>query len=111
MAGGYYVFEADDLDEAGRLARQIPAAQYGAVEVWPMLYWNAPEQPTAGADWLALLLEPAESLPSRAHPSGRRVPGSMPNSTPPPAGTFSVGRRCIRRRRPRRCRCATVTCC
>ena len=61
VAGGYYVFEADDLDEALRLARQIPAAQYGAVEVWPMLYWNAPSEPTTGADWLALLLEPAES--------------------------------------------------
>ena len=61
VAGGYYVFEADDLDEALRLARQIPAAQYGAVEVWPMLYWNAPSAPTTGADWLALLLEPAGS--------------------------------------------------
>ena len=62
VAGGYYVFEADDLDEALRLARQIPATRYGAVEVWPMLYWNAPEQPTTGADWLALLLEPSDSL-------------------------------------------------
>ena len=50
VAGGYYVFEADDLDEALRLARQIPAAQYGAVEVWPMLYWNAPQEPTTGQD-------------------------------------------------------------
>ena len=62
VAGGYYVFEADDLDEALRLARQIPAAQYGAVEVWPMLYWNPPQQPTTGQDWLALLLEPAGAL-------------------------------------------------
>ena len=62
VAGGYYVFEADDLDEALRLARQIPAAQYGAVEVWPMLYWNAPSEPTTGADWLALLLEPADQV-------------------------------------------------
>jgi len=62
VAGGYYVFEADDLDEALRLARQIPAAQYGAVEVWPMLYWNAPEQPITGSDWLALLLEPADQV-------------------------------------------------
>ncbi len=62
VAGGFYVFEADDLDEALRLARQIPAAQYGAVEVWPMLYWNPPQQPTTGQDWLALLLEPAGSL-------------------------------------------------
>ena len=29
VAGGYYVFEADNLDDALQLARQIPAAQYG----------------------------------------------------------------------------------
>ena len=36
VAGGYYVFEAENLDEALALARDIPAAKYGAVEVWPM---------------------------------------------------------------------------
>jgi len=61
VAGGYYVLEADDLDDAIQLARQIPAARYGAVEVWPMLRWNARAQPTTGNDWLALLLEPAGS--------------------------------------------------
>ena len=30
VAGGYYVFEADNLDEALALARDIPAAKYGA---------------------------------------------------------------------------------
>ncbi len=29
VAGGYYMFEADNLDEALQLARQIPAARYG----------------------------------------------------------------------------------
>ncbi|HEV7852810.1 MAG TPA: YciI family protein, partial [Mycobacterium sp.] len=37
VAGGYYVFEADNLDEALALAGDIPAAKYGAVEVWPMV--------------------------------------------------------------------------
>ena len=48
MAGGYYVFEADDLDEALALARDIPAAKYGAVEVWPMVEWlTRPNRSTA----------------------------------------------------------------
>jgi hypothetical protein len=36
-AGGYYVFEAENLDDAPELARQIPAAQYGASRSgrWP----------------------------------------------------------------------------
>lgn len=62
VAGGFYVFEADNLDEALELAQQIPAASYGAVEVWPMVHWSAPDTPTTGSDWLALLLEPADQL-------------------------------------------------
>ena len=61
VAGGYYVFEAENLDEALELARQIPAAKYGGVEVWPMVFWNAPTEPV-GNGWLALLLEPAENV-------------------------------------------------
>jgi hypothetical protein len=61
VAGGYYVFEADNLDEALALARDIPAAKHGAVEVWPMVHWMAPEQ-QVGSDWLALLLEPPEKV-------------------------------------------------
>ncbi|BBX34918.1 DGPF domain-containing protein [Mycolicibacterium mageritense DSM 44476 = CIP 104973] len=61
VAGGYYVFEADNLDEALALAQDIPAAKYGAVEVWPMVHWQAPEQPLTN-DWLALLLEPPEKI-------------------------------------------------
>lgn len=62
VAGGYYVFEADDLDEALQLARQIPAAQRGSVEVWPMVHYNPVGRPTTSADWFALLLEPAEHV-------------------------------------------------
>ena len=35
--GGYYVFDADNLDEALELAARVPAARYGgAVEVRPL---------------------------------------------------------------------------
>ncbi len=39
--GGYYVFEADDLDAAIELASRIPAARLGgAIEVRPSAtYW------------------------------------------------------------------------
>ncbi|MCW2689020.1 MAG: transcription initiation protein [Mycobacterium sp.] len=67
VAGGYYVFEADNLDEALALARDIPAARHGAVEVWPTVIWNQPEKPLDGSHWLALLLEPA---------AGAHVPGT-----------------------------------
>ncbi|WP_102141951.1 YciI family protein [Mycobacterium hubeiense] len=57
VAGGYYVFDADNLDDALELARQIPAAKYGAIEVWPMAD-SLPRQPLEGTNWIALLLEP-----------------------------------------------------
>lgn len=60
VAGGYYVFEAEDLDDALAVAGGIPAARYGVVEVWPMVGWNPPVR-SLGNDWLALLLEPAET--------------------------------------------------
>ena len=66
VAGGYYVFEAENLDEALALARDVPAAKYGAVEVWPMVQYSAPSKPV-GNSWLALLLEP---------PAGANAPGS-----------------------------------
>lgn len=65
VAGGYYVFEADNLDEALALARDIPACQEGAVELWPMVGWE-PSGQSIGSDWFALLLEPpgTECTPS-----------------------------------------------
>ena len=57
VAGGYYVLEAENLDEALTIAAAIPACRQGAVEVWPMVGWEAPAQPV-GSDWFALLLEP-----------------------------------------------------
>src|SRR5215813_6137959 len=58
VAGGYYVFEAENLDEALALARDIPAAKRGAVEIWPIVEYFPPSKPVGNA-WLALLLEPA----------------------------------------------------
>jgi hypothetical protein len=66
VAGGYYVFEAENLDEALALARDIPAAKHGAVEIWPMAGPGVAPQPTEGPSWLALLLEP----PARTVPPG-----------------------------------------
>src|ERR1700737_5537667 len=68
VAGGYYVFEAENLDEALALARDIPAAKRGAVEVWPMVMWNQPEKPLEGSHWLALLLEPADNAVAPGSP-------------------------------------------
>lgn len=105
VAGGFYVFEADDLDEALELARQIPAAAYGAVEVWPMVYWSAPETPTTGSDWLALLLNPADQLAAPGTPewdesaqrhvgfgaaAGEHVLGGAPLHLPSTATTVRV---------------------
>lgn len=63
VAGGYYVFEAENLDEAIALAREIPAAEFGAVEVWPMVHTLEQSRRPTGNDWIALLLEP----PASAH--------------------------------------------
>lgn len=62
VAGGYYVFEVDNLDEALELAREIPTAQHGAVEVWPMVQFAPAGAPLTGDSWLALLLEPPEKV-------------------------------------------------
>jgi hypothetical protein len=66
VAGGYYVFEAENLDEAIALARDVPAAKDGAVEIWPMFHSFEPSRKPTGNDWLALLLE----TPASAHTPG-----------------------------------------
>ena len=66
VACGYYVFEAENLDEALALARDVPAAQHGAVEVRPTYHTFDPDWSGSGAQWLALLLEP----PTSAHAPG-----------------------------------------
>lgn len=61
IAGGYYVIEAENLDDALTVAAAIPACAHGAVEVWPMVEYMPPAQPLAN-NWIALLLEPADSV-------------------------------------------------
>jgi hypothetical protein len=61
VAGGYYVFEAENLDDALALARDIPAAKNGAVEVRPIYHTVDPDWSRTGGQWLALLLEPPAS--------------------------------------------------
>ena len=62
VACGYYVFEAENLDEALTLARDVPLAKYGAVEVRPIIHTFDPDWSGTGAGWLALLLEPPASV-------------------------------------------------
>ena len=67
VAGGYYVFEADNLDDALALARDIPAALRGAIEVRPIYHTVDADWSRSGGQWLALLLEP---------PASANTPGS-----------------------------------
>ncbi|OBK67518.1 transcription initiation protein [Mycobacterium colombiense] len=66
VACGYYVFEAENLDDALALARDVPIAAFGAVELWPVVHSIEPARKLTGNDWLALLLEP----PATAHTPG-----------------------------------------
>ncbi|PYT67927.1 MAG: hypothetical protein DMG39_22640 [Acidobacteria bacterium] len=43
--GGYYMIEANNLDEAIAIAERVPSAQWGAVEVRPIV--ERPAQATA----------------------------------------------------------------
>ena len=73
VACGYYIFEAENLDEALALARDIPIATYGAVELWPQVRSIEPSRKLTGNDWLALLLEPAESAHTPGTPEWEAV--------------------------------------
>ncbi|WP_416562573.1 YciI family protein [Nocardia testacea] len=61
VVGGFYVFDCANLDEAIRLARRLPAAEQGTVEVRPMVQWEAPEKLSADG-WLALLWEKPDAV-------------------------------------------------
>lgn len=73
VACGYYVFEAENLDEALALARDVPVAAFGAVEVWPVIHPFEPSRKLTGNDWLALLLEPAASAHTPGTPEWEAV--------------------------------------
>ena len=111
VAGGYYVFEAENLDEALALARDIPAAKYGAVEVWPIVEYFPPSKPV-GNSWLALLLEPRGERPRTRHAGvgGRHRAASEVRCG---RGRPHQRRRATAsaRRRRRRFGCATARCC
>jgi len=62
IAGGFYVFEAENLDDVLALARDIPAAQNGAIEVRPIFHTMDSEWSRSDATWLALLLEPPAAV-------------------------------------------------
>jgi hypothetical protein len=38
--GGYYLIEAENLDEATRIAARIPGARYGSIEVRPVMVFT-----------------------------------------------------------------------
>jgi hypothetical protein len=105
VAGGYYVFEAENLDEALALARDIPAARYGGVEVWPMVHFSPARAPLTADSWLALLLEPPERTVEPGSPqwdegieahaefgklAGDRAVGGAPLHPPSTATTVRV---------------------
>jgi hypothetical protein len=105
VAGGYYVFEAENLDEALALAREIPAAKYGGVEVWPMVHFSPARAPLTTDSWLALLLEPADATVEPGSPqwdegikahtefgkiAGDRAVGGAPLHPPTTATTVRV---------------------
>jgi hypothetical protein len=73
VACGYYVFEAENLDEALALARDVPVAKFGAVELWPTVHSIELSRKLTGNDWLALLLEPAESAHTPGTPEWEAV--------------------------------------
>ncbi|ORA19714.1 YciI family protein [Mycobacterium arosiense] len=73
VACGYYIFEAENLDEALTLARDIPVATFGAVELWPVVHSIEQSRKLTGNDWLALLLEPAESAHTPGTPEWEAV--------------------------------------
>jgi hypothetical protein len=68
VAGGFYVFEAENLDDALELAGGIPVARHGAVEVRPIYHTVDAEWSQSDAGWLALLLEPPASVNAPGSP-------------------------------------------
>jgi hypothetical protein len=67
VIGGLYVLEAEDLDAATELARHLPAAEDGAVELRPLVEWFQEHRslPEGARRYLALLtgIEDAASHP------------------------------------------------
>ena len=96
------MFEAENLDDALELARGIPAARYGAIEVRPIYHTvdlNGRARTPGG--WRCCWSHPQVSIPL-AHWSGRPNRDGTANSLLRQAITSSQARLCTsRRRRPR----------
>lgn len=58
VVGGLFVFEVEDLDQATELARHLPAAEDGAVELRPLAGWGQDEAPEGRTRYLAFLAGP-----------------------------------------------------
>lgn len=81
VLGGYYVLEADDLDSAIALAREIPMASHGWVALRPLVMWQGPADRTAapGTRHLAVLY-------------GKESAGDVPDTPEWDAGAAEHGR-------------------
>ena len=92
VAGGYYVFEAENLDDALELASGVPAARYGAIEVRPIYHTVNPEWSRSGGQigWHCCWSRPQMPM-SRVHRSGRRKRRGTVNSLLSRAITLSAG--------------------
>jgi hypothetical protein len=62
VLGGFYVLEADTLDDVIELARHIPAAQTGSIEIRPLVRWvdaserdQAADAPAGAGRWLCTM--------------------------------------------------------
>jgi hypothetical protein len=77
---GFYVLEADTLDDAIALAREIPAARHGWIALRPIVMWQADTGAAArGQHHLALLY-------------GKESPGDAPGTPAWDAGAAEHGR-------------------
>jgi hypothetical protein len=74
VLGGYFVLEAPSLDDAIELARRIPTATTGAIEVRPVVQQfdvsaERPPVPEGSARYLATLHGPSEEEPDPGTPA------------------------------------------
>ena len=111
VAGGYYVFEAENLDAALTLARDIPAARVRrdrGVADGPLL----PRPRAVNKRQLAGAAAGAAGNHRRTgQRSGMRAPRRTRSSANSPATAPWAALRCIPRRRRRRYASATARCC
>lgn len=81
VIGGFFVLEADDLDAAVALAKHIPAAEKGAIELRPLVEWfqEHPDLPDGHDRYLVTL-------------AGEEIEASRPGTPEWEAGAQAHGR-------------------